>query len=414
MFECRRRARIGAHGRPLAGAAVCVLAASGMACSSSSTAPTTTIPTEAAQAAVANGAAPSRIDAAGVEWLCRPGLLDNPCSADLTSTVVRESGPTVVEHSSPAANPRVDCFYVYPTVSAQSGVIANLHIDPSETAVARAQASRFSEVCKVYAPVYRQLTLHALADPGAVTASDLVAAYSSVQAAWEDYLAHYNRGRGVILIGHSQGASMLINLLQKQVDNNPAVRNRLVSAIILGGNVSVPVGKTVGGSFQHIPACTTTTQTGCVIAYSSFDETPPPDSLFGRPGTGVSRLSRSTSTVGLQVLCVNPADPSGGIAPLIPYFPTKSSAKGLGGLSGLVPPALPTPWVTEPDLYSGQCLTQGGATWLQVSAPIHVGDPRTIVGQTLGPTWGLHLVDVNIALGNLVSLTRNEVAAYRG
>jgi hypothetical protein len=414
MFESRRRARTSVHGRPLAAATVCVLAAIGMACGSSSTAPTTTVPTQAAQAAVANGAASSRTDAGGVEWLCRPGLPDNPCSADLTSTVVRESGPTAVEHNSPAANPRVDCFYVYPTVSQQSGVVASLHVDPSETAVARVQASRFSEVCNVYAPVYRQLTLHALADPGAVTSSDLVTAYASVQTAWLDYLTHYNRGRGVILIGHSQGASMLIQLLQKQIDNAPTVRKRLVSAIILGGNVTVPVGQSVGGSFQHIPACTTTTQTGCVIAYSSFDEPPPPDSLFGRPGTGVSRLSGNSSTVGLQVLCVNPADPSGGTAPLIPYFPTRSSAKGLGGLSGLVPPALPTPWVTEPDLYSAQCLSQGGATWLQVSAPIHAGDPRTIVGETLGPTWGLHLVDVNIALGNLVSLTRSEVAAYRG
>jgi hypothetical protein len=48
-----------------------------------------------------------------------------------------------------------------------------------------------------------------------------------------------------------------------------------------------------------------------------------------------------------------------------------------------------------------------------VSAPIHAGDPRVIVGQTLGPTWGLHLVDVNIALGDLVNLTRSQVAHYR-
>ena len=362
---------------------------------------------------MANGAAPSRTDDQGVEWLCRPGLSNDPCSSDLTSTVIPESGPTRVEHTSPAVNPPVDCFYVYPTVSGQSGVVANLHIDPSEIAVARSQASRFSEVCKVYAPIYPQLTLHALADPGATTVSDLVAAYASVQTAWEDYLAHYNHGRGFILIGHSQGASMLIKLLQRQVDNNSAVRQHLVSAIILGGNVTVPVDGTVGGSFQHIPACTTSTQTGCVIAYSSFDETPPSNSLFGRPGSGVSRLSGNTSNVGLQVLCVNPADPAGGINPLTPYFPTRSSTKGLGGLSGVAPPALPTPWVTEPGLYSGQCLSQGGATWLQVSAPIHAGDSRPIVGQTLGPTWGLHLVDVNIALGNLIALTGSEVAAYR-
>jgi hypothetical protein len=292
-------------------------------------------------------------------------------------------------------------------------VVANLHVDPAETAVARVQASRFSQVCKVYAPMYPQLTLHALLDEGAITAADLITAYGGVQAAWKDYLAHYNHGRGVILIGHSQGASMLIQLLTREVDNDAAVRAHLVSAVILGGNVTVPVGKTVGGSFQHIPACTTSTETGCVIAYSSFDQMPPSDSLFGRPGAGVSLLSGSTSSAGLQVLCVNPADPSGGTAPLDPYFPTQSEASGLGDLSGLKPPKLATPWVTEPDLYSGQCRSQGGATWLQVSAPVNAGDPRQVVGQTLGPTWGLHLVDVNIALGNLVELTRRQAAAYQ-
>ena len=403
------------HCRPLAAAAVCALVAVvAAACGSSNTAPTTTVATGAVRTAVANGAASSRTDGAGVEWLCRPGLPGDPCTANLTTTVIPVSGPTTVEHATPAKNPPVDCFYVYPTVSGQSGVVANLHIDPSETAVARIQASRFSQVCRVYAPVYPQLTLHALTDPGAITGSDLTTAYTSVQAAWQDYLAHYNRGRGVIFIGHSQGAAMLIQLLHRQVDNNSAVRSHLVSAIILGGNVTVPVGKTVGGSFQHIPACTAARQTGCVIAYSSFDQTPPAGSQFGRPGSGVSLLSGTSSTAGLQVLCVNPADISGGTAPLAPYFPTRSAAIGLGNLTGVTPPVLPTPWVAEPDLYSGQCLSQGGATWLQVSAPINVGDTRMIVGQTLGATWGLHLVDVNIALGNLVSLARSEAAAYLG
>jgi hypothetical protein len=383
------------------------------ACSSSTAAPPTTVETQAAHVAEANGAAPSRTDARGVEWLCRPGLRPDPCVGDLTATVVHESGPVTVGHASPSPNPPVDCFYVYPTVSGQSGIVANLHVDPAETAVARVQASRFSQTCKVYAPMYPQLTLHALLDESAITATDLITAYGGVQAAWRDYLAHYNHGRGVILIGHSQGASMLIQLLARQVDNDAAVRAHLVSAVILGGNVTVPVGKTVGGSFKHIPACTISTETGCVIAYSSFDQMPPTDSLFGRPGAGVSLLSGSTSSAGLQVLCVNPADLSGSTAPLDPYFPTRSTATGLGDLSGLAPPELPTPWVSEPDLYSGQCRSQGGATWLQVSAPIHAGDPRPVVGQTLGPTWGLHLVDVNIALGNLVELTHTEAAAYQ-
>jgi hypothetical protein len=390
-----------------------VLAILAAGCSSSTSAPSATVETKAAHAAETNGAEPSRTDAQGVEWLCRPGSHPDPCIGDLTATVDPESGPVTVSHASPSTNPPVDCFYVYPTVSEQSGVVANLHVDPAETAVARVQASRFSQVCKVYAPMYPQLTLHALLDKGAITAADLITAYKGVQAAWQDYLAHYNHGRGVIVIGHSQGASMLIQLLARQVDNDAAVRAHLVSAIILGGNVTVPVGKTVGGSFKHIPACTSSSETACVIAYSSFDQMPPTDSLFGRPGAGVSLLSGSTSSAGLQVLCVNPADLSGSTAPLEPYFPTQSTAAGLGNLSGLVPPKLATPWISEPNLYSGQCRSQGGATWLQVTAPIHAGDSRQVVGQTLGPTWGLHLVDVNIALGNLVGLVGTEAAAYR-
>ena len=216
-------------------------------------------PTAAELAAESDGAAPADTDSSGVEWLCRPGQADDPCATSLTTTVLPASGPTYVEHFSDASSPKIDCFYVYPTVSLQPGIVANLHIDPAEISVAEAQASRFSQVCRVFAPIYPQLTLHALADPGGVTAVDEAKAYGAVAKAWDDYMAHYNDGRGVVVIGHSQGAAMLIALLRRQVDDNPSVRRQLVSAIIAGGNVTVPIGKDVGGSFQHIPACRTGT-----------------------------------------------------------------------------------------------------------------------------------------------------------
>jgi hypothetical protein len=413
-----------------AGGVVSVVAALGLllsACSSGSshasatTTATATLPTvggsatptAAQQTAVAAGATAADTDAAGVEWLCRPGEEPDPCTSSLTATVAPQSGPKTVQHGSDAAHPTIDCFYVYPTVSTQPGALANLSIDPAETAVAKAQASRFSQTCRVYAPMYRQLTLAALTNAGDLTAANLATAYSDVQAAWDDYLARDNDGRGVVVIGHSQGSAMLIALLRRKVDGDAAVRRRLVSAIILGGNVTVPIGKTVGGSFSHIPACTSTTETGCVIAYSSFDQQPPSNSLFGRPGAGVSGLSPGAplTKAGLQVLCVNPAAPSGGVAPLTPYFPAAQTTLGLGSEAS-VAPVVSTPWVTEPGLYTGQCEYNEGASWLQVSAPIHPGDTRPIVKQTIGPTWGLHLVDVNITLGNLVTLVGDESRAY--
>ena len=69
----------------------------------------------------------------------------------------------------------------------------------------------------------------------------------------------------------------------------------MVSAIIAGGNVAVPIGRDVGSTFKHLPLCTSTGQTSCVIAYSSFPELPPADSLFGRPGQGVSLQSGQTA-----------------------------------------------------------------------------------------------------------------------
>jgi hypothetical protein len=398
--------------------ACCLVVAAAAGCGSSSTASTTTSGAgardAAVRAAVADGATADRTDGTGVEWLCRPGHRPDPCVTDLTATVVPASGPTTVQHASVATEPPVDCFYVYPTVSTQSGVSADLHIDPAETSVARAQASRFSQACRVWAPMYRQITVQGLT-AGARTVAAAVTAFAGVQAAWQDYLAHDNHGRGVILIGHSQGAAMLIGLLRRQVDDVPATRRLLVSAMILGGNVTVPVGRTVGGSFRHVPACTSDSQTGCVIAYSSFDQPPPAGALFGRPGQGVSSLSsaRTGGTAGLQVLCTNPADLAGdAAAPLSPYFPSRSLTQGLRSAGQSTAPAVGTPWVTEPGLYSGQCRTQDGATWLQVTAPITPGDTRPVVGQTLGPNWGLHLVDVNIALGDLVDLARTEAAAY--
>ena len=100
-------------------------------------------------------------------------------------------------------------------------------------------------------------------------------------SAWQEYLAKYNDGRGVVLIGHSQGSLLLEQLIKEQIDPSAALRKQLVSALIMGGNVLVPKGQTVGGSFTSVPACQTSGQTGCVVAYSSFLEEPPEGAFFG-------------------------------------------------------------------------------------------------------------------------------------
>ena len=170
---------------------------------------------------------------------------------------------------------------------------ADLTVQPAEKAAAIVQASRFSQRCTVWAPMYRQVTVAGLKGLTTIR-TGMATAYASLLAAWKDYLAHDNHGRPIIFIGHSQGAAMLIRLLQTQIDPSPRLRRRMVSAILLGGNVQVPTGRSVGGTFRNIPTCGSASQTGCVIAYSTFGSTPPANSLFGRAGRGVSLQSGQT------------------------------------------------------------------------------------------------------------------------
>ncbi len=338
---------------------------------------------------------------AATVWLCRPGMADDPCTPGLATTRATPSG-RVVGTSTPkaTAHPAIDCFYVYPTVSDQKTANADLTIDPTERSIALYQAARFSGECRVFAPMYRQLTISAI--NGEVTGAESALAYGGVLAAWRTYLQRYNHGRGVVLIGHSQGSFLLRQLITTQIDPTPTARHLLVSALLLGGNVTVRKGSDVGGDFKHIRACHAASQTGCVIAYSTFDASPPSDSLFGR-----------TSAPGLQVLCTNPGALSGGtgvldpILPSAPFAPGSSIAAGIA-LLGYSVPRTATTWVSVPGAYTARCSTAGGASVLEVTP--RRGAPLIHASPT--PGWGLHLVDVNLGLGNLVAIVHRQAAAY--
>ena len=74
---------------------------------------------------VVSAASPTRAQESPTVWLCRPGIKNNPCDSSLTTTVVHPDGRKTTQRSSAAKDQHVDCFYVYPTVSAQPTVNAN-------------------------------------------------------------------------------------------------------------------------------------------------------------------------------------------------------------------------------------------------------------------------------------------------
>jgi hypothetical protein len=259
--------------------------------------------------------------------------------------------------------------------------------------------------------MYRQVTIAGLLKPSSVTAKMQSTAYDDVVAAWRDYLKHDNKGRGVVLIGHSQGSFVLRSLIAHEVDRNASVRKRLVSAILLGGNVLVKKGSDHGGDFQNVKACRSATQLRCVVAFSTFGDTPPANAVFGRadaqPAVVGGRALRNT-----EVLCTNPAALGGGSAPLTSIFPTAPFAPGTAiGIEttqvGFPQPQTGTPWV-ETQAFTGECSNANGAHVLRITG--EAGAP------TLHPlpdaTWGLHLVDANIALGDLVTLVQSQAKQY--
>jgi hypothetical protein len=333
-------------------------------------------------------------------WLCKPGVQPDPCTPGLSTTVYSPTlSPVRVAHPKPAAQrPRFDCFYVYPTVSDQSTTLSNRQIDPEERSIALYQAARYSQFCRVFAPMYRQVTVTALDSGNRESPAQLKIPLGDVTAAFQLYLRKYNHGRPFVLIGHSQGSLVLEQMIRKQIDRNRRLRAQMVSAILLGGDVLVKHESDVGGTFQHIPACRTISDLGCVIAFSTFDQPVPSTSLFGR-----------TTVAGEHVLCVNPVALQGrsrvvdSILPSAPFAPGTLIAAGIQ-LLGITQPQPSTVWSSLPGSYRARCSGAGGANVLQVTAQPGAQLPKP----SPDPTWGLHLLDANVELGNLVSVVNAQ------
>jgi hypothetical protein len=345
-------------------------------------------------------------------WLCLPGRKDS-CVVDLSTTVVAANGKFRKEPFKAARNPPIDCFYVYPTVSLDQTGNSDMTAGPEEHGVILQQFARFSSVCRPYAPLYRQVTLTALRSiiAGKAIPIDRTLAYNDVLDAWNYYLKNDNDGRGVVLVGHSQGSGVLTQLIKSEIDGKP-VQEKIISALLLGTNLPVEKGKDIG-AFQHIPLCKSASQTGCAVAYASFrDNVPPPaNSRFGK-----------AQGENMAAACVNPAALGGGSGELHSYL---SNGRFIASSAAAPKPwvmpekKVTTPFVSVPGLLSAECVSNDAGTYLAVHVNANPDDPRTddivgdvVVNNQVLPDWGLHLIDANLAMGNLIDLVRAQSKAY--
>ena len=342
-------------------------------------------------------------------WLCRPGRED-ACTVDLSTTVISTQGTLSLEswHSDPSAP--MDCFYVYPTVSTDGTMNSDMTPDAAELRVIEQQFARFASVCRPYAPSYRQVTLAGLMAGfagGGPRALEQGLAYNDVRDAFHHYMQYDNGGRGFVLVGHSQGSYILTRLIREEIEGHP-VQDQMISAFLLGSTVTVATGQTTGGSFENIPLCRDAGQTGCIITYVSFRSTAPPpqNTLFGR-----------TLEPTLSAACTNPAALAGGSSETHSYLSSRGAT--ISGRRQISPwvssgATIETPFVSVPGLLSAECTSNEHATYLEITVHGDPSDDRVddIVGD-ITPQWGLHLVDVNLAMGNLVSIVREQTASWQ-
>jgi Protein of unknown function (DUF3089) len=351
-------------------------------------------------------------------WLCRPGRKGDACDVDLAATIVAADGTLTREAFTADPKASIDCFYVYPTVSTDATTNSDMSQDPAEKNVVLQQFARFASKCRVFAPMYRQITLRGLqavlaANPDLLSVFGNGVHYNDVRDAWQHYLKNDNQGRGVVLIGHSQGAFILQSLIAREIEAKP-VQKQLVGAYILGATFLTPKGKDVGGQFKQIPLCRKPGQLGCVVNYSAFrSNVPPPgNTLFGR-----------SADPAMSGNCTNPAMLSAGSAPLRAYLSAGGRLIAMGG--GAPKPwatdkTVDTPFVSLPGMLTAECKTNEFATYLEITVKGDPADPRIDditgdIGAAAKPlaNWGLHLVDVNLAMGNLLDLVEQQSKAYR-
>jgi predicted esterase len=346
-----------------------------------------------------------------VKWICPP-TGTTTCVGPTITQLVPLSGPTISTTYQSQSQPVADCFFLYPTASPATTWNAPNRATPWLRQTVRSMALPFTRTCRLVAPVYQQVTLAHLAMTTA-TERDRAAvevSYQSVRRAWREYLKVTPSDRPVILIGFSQGAAMLAQLLRREIAPHPQQVRRVILSELVGGGLTVTSPRSVNDGLAGVPLCLQSGSIHCVIAYDAFTSPPSADALTGRPGAPWGYLSGWTPTQGLKMACVNPVYGGRLGGPLTPYLgPDVSSAYNY--VAGAT-------YTTYAKRFRAACEVKRGIDWLdirQIDPPKPIGRPNPLPSLPWGSDdsiVGLHRESWGLTLGNLVLATRAAVSAW--
>jgi pimeloyl-ACP methyl ester carboxylesterase len=225
------------------------------------------------------------------------------CDSDSSNSAALATDYSKAAHwlSIPAVVEKVDIFYLYPTAWTSTDP-DNPHVcaidEPTmltqaPQAFAR-QATAFQTVGNIYAPFYRQ-------DNGSsIDRLNVIAGIPTLDAiaAFDYYIKHFNNNRPYILVGHSQGATVLSNLLSEYMKDHPDVYSRMVAAYVIGN----PITDAYLAANPHLKFAEGPDDTGVIISYNTqaayfFTQDPPvpPNPvLYGMVGRVINPINWKT------------------------------------------------------------------------------------------------------------------------
>jgi hypothetical protein len=348
-------------------------------------------------------------------WICSPGSKGDECQRSIDATELGKDNSQKAAKHVAATNPGFDCFYVYPTVNLTGpGNTTDLSVITPMLDPLLGQAARFTRICSVYAPLYRQQSLSSAPPSGDAGGNGLLGdpalAQGDVEDAFQYYLDHFNKGRRFALIGHSQGSLRLIGVISKLIDGDATLRAKLISALLIGAldnTLYAPTGANVGGTFQNVPFCTSAGENGCVIAYNSYakDSPPPATSTFGHAPTG--NVNGCTNP---SVLAGNTGRYQGSYLPTSVGNPIFAADTPKGSL-----PSVSTPFVLYRDFFTGACVEKNGVNYLEVNPDPAADDQRTIppyrTSLVEGLGLGAHIYDYAFEEDDLIAAVDMQAKA---
>ena len=220
---------------------------------------------------------------------------------------------------------KADLFLVCPTVDMGSNGNTNMSLEDdglkaSFIGALNMERGIYEDSTLMYAPFYRQMTFPLYYWSEEDSWPYLAAAYEDVEDAFLYYIENLNDGRPFILAGFSQGAQLVLMLMENLFDN-PSLSSKLVAAYCIGWRITdEDIGR-----FPHLRMAEGEDDTGVIISFNSESEDAPPSFIVpeGVKTLGINPLSwTSDSTFADKALnkgaCFT--DYSGAVVEEIPHL----------------------------------------------------------------------------------------------